>query len=40
MQDYLNWFKVKETVLKFCYDQSDELLRLSMNNYNVKFATV
>ena len=40
MQDYLNWFKVKETVLKFCNDQADELLGLSMNHYNVKFATV
>ena len=40
MQDYLNWFKVKETVLKFCNDQADELLGLSMNNYNIKFATV
>ncbi|WP_281644678.1 IS1595 family transposase [Bacteroides zoogleoformans] len=40
MQDYLNWFKVKETVLKFCNDQADELLGLSMNKYNVKFATV
>ena len=40
MQDYLNWFKVKETVLKFCNDQADELLGLSMSHYNVKFATV
>ena len=40
MQDYLNWFKVKETVLKFCNDQADELLGISMNHYNVKFATV
>ena len=40
MQDYLNWFKVKETVLKFCSDQADELFRLSMRHYNVKSATV
>ena len=40
LQDYLNWFKVKETVLKSCNDQADELLGLSMNNYNIKFATV
>ncbi|MBM6670293.1 hypothetical protein H6B14_05875 [Phocaeicola coprophilus] len=39
MQDYLNWFKVKETVLKFCNDQTDQLLGLSMNYYNVKFST-
>ena len=40
MQDYPNWFKAKETVLKFCNDQADELLGMSMNHYNVKFATV
>ncbi len=40
MQDYLNWFKVKEIVLKFCSDQADELLGLSMRYYNVNFATV
>ena len=40
MQDYLNWFKVKETVLKFCNDQAGELLGISMKHYNVKFATV
>lgn len=40
MQGYLNWFKVKETVLKFCDEQADELFDLSINHYNVKFATV
>ncbi|MDM8206581.1 hypothetical protein QUW17_01580 [Bacteroides gallinaceum] len=40
MQDYLNWFKVKETALKFCNDQAGEQLGLSMKHYNVKFATV
>lgn len=40
MQDYLNWFKVQETVLKFCNDQAGELLGISMKHYNVKFATV
>lgn len=40
MQDYLNWFKVKEIMLKFCNGQADELLELSMNPYNVKFATL
>lgn len=40
LQDYLNWFKVKETVLKFCNDQAGELLGISMNHYDVKFATI
>ena len=40
MQDYLNRFKVKETVLKFCSDQADELPGLSMRHYTVNFATV
>jgi len=33
-------FKVKGTVLKYCNEQADEQLELSMSHYNVKFATV
>lgn len=40
MQNYPNWLKAKEAVLKFCNEQANELLELSMNNYNDKFATV
>lgn len=32
LQNYLNWFKVKETVLKTAQDQAAELFKLSMKN--------
>ena len=40
LQNYLNWFKVRETVLKLCNDQAGELFGLSMKHYDVKFATL
>lgn len=32
LQNYLNWFKVKETILKTAQDQATDLLKLSMEN--------
>lgn len=39
LQNYLNWFKVVETVLKKESNQANALLRLSMMEDNVYFAT-
>lgn len=36
LQNYLNWFKVKETILKNAQDQAADLFKLSMKNIKEK----
>lgn len=40
LQNYLNWFKVKETILKTAQDQAADLFKLSMENVYEKGASL